>query len=72
MRASAVAELLRGVQGDAVDFPAFCKLLSSKFVSNQEAEQEILAAFRVRASCWPRPCAEPLVCRSLTSQGTAR
>ncbi len=44
-----MAELLKGVTGDTLDFAGFCKLLSSKFVSNQEAEQEILAAFKVRA-----------------------
>jgi hypothetical protein len=44
-----VAELLRGVQGKHVDFKGFCTLMDSKFVSNQEAEQEIMAAFRVSA-----------------------
>lgn len=30
-----------------MDFAGFCKLMNSKFVTNQEAEQEILAAFKV-------------------------
>lgn len=46
-----MAELTRGVQGDAVDFAGFCKLMNSKFVTNQEAEEEILAAFKVRRYC---------------------
>lgn len=42
-----IAELTRGVNGDAVDFAGFCKLLTSKFVSNAEAEQEIREAFKI-------------------------
>lgn len=45
-----VAELLKGVTGDTLDFAGFCKLLNSKFVTNAEAEQEILAAFKVTAA----------------------
>ncbi len=42
-----IAELTRGVQGDSVDFAGFCKLMTGKFASNQEAEAEIREAFKI-------------------------
>ena len=42
-----IAEITRGVEGDAVDFEGFCEMLSGKFVSNTEAEAEIRESFKI-------------------------
>jgi calmodulin len=42
-----IAELTRGVTGEAVDFAGFCKLLTAKFVTTAEAEAEIREAFKI-------------------------